>query len=413
MAAGLVEKVEPEPRPCTIDPELDPAVPADHKDMGLPCDLSKADLDAETLKAVVKQRKDMRARAWAFTLNNYTPVDIQRVLDTCRSAVYGIAGFEVGKKEGTPHLQGYLYFREAKTWSVLMKFAHFSYLKPAYASAERNRAYCRKDCKLLCEFGICPKPGCRTDIERTYMMLRSGCSFEDLVHAGVGTQCFKIAEYWYKYAEPKRDFRPKIWWLVGPTGCGKTTYVHKVAGPRLYTAPRKLEEFWEGYDGHTSILIDDMRVDRASYGYMLNLLDQFELRVPVKGSSRQFRAENIYITAPFPPEEMYAACGEDIRQLTTRLTKIITVPPGAVCYRPDPVRCSFDEHIAQEASAPIAEDASWCETRDQERFLQEETEDPDGEFKNFIHPDYLNLGVNSKCQDAEDPGQGKQELRPS
>jgi len=414
MAAGLVEKVEPEPRPSTIDPELDPAVPADHKDMGLPCDLSKTDLTEEEKKAVIKKRKDARARAWAFTLNNYTPVDIQRVLDTCRSAVYGIAGFEVGKKEGTPHLQGYLYFREAKTWSVLMKFAHFSYLKPAYASAERNRTYCRKDCELLCEYGICPKPGCRTDLERTYMMLRSGCSMEDLVDAGVGNQCIRTAETYMKYKEPKRDWEMEIVWLAGPRGCGKSHYAHDKLGPNLYMAPEKLQEFWEGYDAHENVLIDDYRLTRGSFDFMLKLLDKYQLRVGVKGSSRQFRAKRLYITAPYTPEEMFCSVGEDVGQFTDRLTEVITFGPSSKNYREPPIRHTMEEKLAKEkASAPIVEDAPWCETRDQERFLQEETEDPDGEFKNFIHPDYLDLGLNSKCQDAEDPGQGRQVPSPS
>lgn len=61
-----------------------------------------------------------KARCYSITINNYTDEDLKNldvIKNSCKS--YGWQS-EIGK-DGTPHLQGYLYFKNAKSFKVLKK----------------------------------------------------------------------------------------------------------------------------------------------------------------------------------------------------------------------------------------------------------------------------------------------------
>lgn len=98
---------------------------------------------------------DIRSRAWCFTINNDTYKDLDRLLD--ETFVYMIIGFEVGEN-GTPHIQGYIYFKNARAFHALRKSFKRAHLAPAKGSPEQNRAYCVKD-EDFYEFGELPAQG--------------------------------------------------------------------------------------------------------------------------------------------------------------------------------------------------------------------------------------------------------------
>jgi len=60
-----------------------------------------------------------RSRGWVFTINNHTDDDIDALLDITDHR-YLCFGFEIGAN-GTPHIQGYVYFDNAITRSALSK----------------------------------------------------------------------------------------------------------------------------------------------------------------------------------------------------------------------------------------------------------------------------------------------------
>lgn len=94
-----------------------------------------------------------KAKRWAFTLNNYTDDDIQRLSGPLENVEYIIFGKEVGE-QGTPHLQGTVvftkptYLRPAKG---IIGEAHFSVCRDLKASI----AYCKKEGDYT-EVGIPP-----------------------------------------------------------------------------------------------------------------------------------------------------------------------------------------------------------------------------------------------------------------
>lgn len=86
-------------------------------------------------------RSSWRSRHWFFTLNNYTNDNIV-ALSTGKNCAY-IFQEEIGEK-GTPHLQGYLSFKNPLTMEQVKK----KYMKELHLETVKNKTaainYCKK-----------------------------------------------------------------------------------------------------------------------------------------------------------------------------------------------------------------------------------------------------------------------------
>lgn len=92
---------------------------------------------------------------------------------------------------------------------------------------------------------------------------------------------------------------------------------------------RNGSKWWQGYDAHEDVIIDDFRGEWWPLTWMLALLDSTECRVECKGGSRQFKPRRVYITSIEHPEYAYGQTGrEPVQQLLRRITNIIDL--GAV-----------------------------------------------------------------------------------
>lgn len=91
---------------------------------------------AATVSSTLKSRK------WLFTWNNY-PAAYSAFLDQleCR---YVCAGEEVAPTTGTPHLQGFVYFRTHKRLGTMRGLFPGCHLLPANGTPVENRLYCGK-----------------------------------------------------------------------------------------------------------------------------------------------------------------------------------------------------------------------------------------------------------------------------
>lgn len=107
------------------------------------------------------------AKNWCFTLNNYTPEDVEqlsKMVDEAPHCVYVLFGKEVGES-GTPHLQGFLSFSaQRRPNQVSACFSANPHLEVA-RNVGKSISYCKKDGDFL-EFGTCPSgPGVRSDLD--------------------------------------------------------------------------------------------------------------------------------------------------------------------------------------------------------------------------------------------------------
>jgi len=46
-------------------------------------------------------------------------------------------------------------------------------------------------------------------------------------------------------------------------------------------------KWWDGYDKHESIVIDDFRASNIEFNHLLKLLDRYPMRIETKGGYRQ------------------------------------------------------------------------------------------------------------------------------
>lgn len=277
---------------------------------------------------MMSKKAPTRARSYCYTLNNPTEDEIVQMRDV--EAVYHVFGHEVGES-GTPHLQGFLHFENARSLSVLKKKvnsrAHYEIMKGTHDQAIE---YCMKEGNYE-EFGERPEPGKRSDIVIVRELVAEGCNMRDIVDKAPSYQGIRIAEVLFKYKEKPRNWKPEVSWFYGLTGTGKSRQAYQEL-PDAYTC-MDTARWLEGYDGHEDVIIDDMRGDFCKLHVLLRLLDRYEMRVECKGGSRQFLAKRIIITSCSSPSELFSQSDERIDQLLRRIDRIIEFTPGGQYVR--------------------------------------------------------------------------------
>ena len=118
-----------------------------------------------------------RAKHWCFTLNNFTPADLDRLSAPIEGVEYIVFGRETGES-GTPHLQGTVCFQSRKRLQQVVTIigqAHCSVTRFLTQSIE----YCKKDGDVT-EWGEAPNTGSkdekRSDLEDFKASVKEGVS---------------------------------------------------------------------------------------------------------------------------------------------------------------------------------------------------------------------------------------------
>lgn len=269
------------------------------------------------------EAEKMEGKYWCLTWNNF-PDGYMSVFENS-NCNYFVLGTEVGES-GTKHIQGYIEFATNRKLARLKKELGDSiHWEKRKGTAAQAADYCKKDGDFV-EWGEISKgaanQGRRTDIENVRELALGGSGMKDIVQVATSFQALRFAETTLKYHEKKRDFKPRVIWLHGPTGSGKTRRAFEesvnpwISGKNL--------KWWEGYDAHKHVIIDDFRKDFCTFHELLRILDRYPYTVEVKGGSRQLLATDIWITSCFPPDEVYDT-REDVGQLLRRIDEIILV----------------------------------------------------------------------------------------
>lgn len=105
-----------------------------------------------------EEKKNIRVRAWCFTWPNYTKETEDYLAALVPDvAEYLIAGREVSPTTGTPHLQGFIYFKNPRTLGGVTKVLEKRHVEPA-RDISASIAYCKKDGNFFFT-GIHPRKG--------------------------------------------------------------------------------------------------------------------------------------------------------------------------------------------------------------------------------------------------------------
>lgn len=259
-----------------------------------------------------------RSRNYCFTLNNYKETDVD-CISNIQGYKYLIIGHEIGAK-GTPHLQGYIMFKNARNYESVKNYIKRWHVEIAKGSPHENFVYCSKDNKYT-EFGERPKgQGFRSDIDHIKSLVKSNTSIKEIYENCNSYQALRFAEKGLELYSAKRNWKPKVFWYYGSTGTGKTKRALEEC-PEAWISGRNLK-WWQGYECQTEVIIDDFRKDFCTFHELLRILDRYPYTVEIKGGSRQLLAKVIIITSPYDPWHTYET-REDIGQLIRRIDKII------------------------------------------------------------------------------------------
>jgi len=357
-----------------------------------------------------------RSRGWCFVINNYTEDDkaaVARLIP--EGAQYLICGYEVGKKTGTPHLQGYVYYTNQRSFKTMKERIERGWLAPARGTGKQNQKYCSKEGNLFLEIGEVPEQGKRVDLAEVYSLLESGGTYEQVVDLKVNAQCLAAAREYLKVKEPVRNFKTVVHWKWGEPGTGKSRDAEEESGGVCYSPPpTSMGKFWDGYDAHETVVLDDLEPGDIPYRVLLKLLDRYAYRVETKGSTRQMLARTIYVCTEDPPEAFVPRSRDGRRRdpyaLMRRLDTVTRYErePEAEkdLYQPKRlVKTIRSDGSSTIVDAPV-QDAARGKDGGEAGSVQEETSDSPGHaFKNFKPGN--NLGVRVTPDNGSEPSRSR------
>jgi len=132
-----------------------------------------------------------------------------------------------------------------------------------------------------------------------------------------------------KHNSTTRDLYVEV--LIGPPGCGKTSYVmnkHKGDVCKLNLASDKV--WFDTYFGQDVLLLDDY-YGQIPYPQLLGFLDIYIVNLPVKGGFVIPKYTKVYITSNDPIESWYP----DVEALKRRINFIKNYFSSAIQTCPD------------------------------------------------------------------------------
>lgn len=304
---------------------------------------------------MVEQDENRQMRNFVFTWHNY-PENYMDILGQLLPRVnYLVFGREIAPTTGTKHLQGYCELIGQKRFKKLQKT--LGYVHNRDGTPLEALTYCKKGGDFY-EVGTPTNQGKRNDLDAVREILEDG-NERDIVDMARSVQSVRFAQMYLKLREKKRNFKPHVIWLFGESGTGKTRLAHQDAAKRGFEDDlhlQSIDKWFEGYDAHKAVLIDDLRNEQYSFARILNLLDRNECRVENKGGSRQMLAKVMYITCPVHPACVWIS-NEKMFQLTRRIDDIIEIK-------------SMDDHIIHKGNGllqtgPQSEDCREAELQEE------------------------------------------------
>lgn len=291
----------------------------------------------------------MTSRSYVFTLNNWSEEDLDKF--PLLNARYIIYGEEIAPTTKTPHLQGYMEFKNAVRMTHIKKTFPTMHLEPRKGTREQARDYCTKESKYT-EIGDWSGggQGNRCDLKKVIEMVKANVPERDIMEECPGTvaktmrffdKCIQMREK--EFSKPFRNVDVIVLW--GDAGCGKTRLAREMY-PNIFTVNCGENFPFDGYEGESEILLDDF-YGGLQYHVLLRVLDGHQYRVEIKGGHRYARWNTIVITSNKPPELWYSqGCTPALKR---RLTYVEHMCHGVPCHEvPGNTEPALDDGLLDE-----------------------------------------------------------------
>lgn len=247
-----------------------------------------------------------RARAFCFTANNPSVELFDRLGEiSCRYLLYGR---EVAPTTGTRHLQGYIYFTDAKSCKAARRILTGMHVERARGTFAQNRAYCTKSGDFV-ERG---EPPTDADARGSDERNRWAGTYEKAKEGNLSdVEPDILIRNYNNLKRIKQDHLGHIGhlesvcgiWIYGSSGSGKTHSVFE-SYPNCFSKPRSI--WWDGYAGEDTVLIDDLdKYDVKLGGKLKHWADRYAFIGEAKGTSVRIRPKRIIVTSQYRVEDIW------------------------------------------------------------------------------------------------------------
>lgn len=235
------------------------------------------------------------ARSRGFCFTDYT---LDENFYDAIPADYLIIGREICPTTGRKHLQGYLYFKNQRTVSSIIKLLSPRHVECARGTPQENITYCSKGGDFI-ERGCRPLQGSRTDllsvatgIKRDRLSLRDVMDQYPVEFVKYSKGLSALVDS----AEERRTWITEVFLYWGDSETGKT---RAAIEDGAVIVERDKSGFIHNYNGEDRVLFDDIDLDdfRDHRSWWLKILDRYPHTVNVKGGTRNWKPRRIYITS--------------------------------------------------------------------------------------------------------------------
>lgn len=269
-----------------------------------------------------------RHRGFIFTHNNYPDTGTEDAVE-CQYMLYGK---EVGES-GTPHLQGYVYYRTLKSEKQVRADLPGCHVEPA-VTVEAAIAYCKKDGDWT-ERGEAPltttarnTKGAQAEKDKwTHARLAAEENRLDDIPDDIRFKHYKAVEHFRKQGSLKRslsDTVAQMLWYYGPSGTGKSRKARS-DHPNAYL--KMCNKWWDGYDNEDTVLIEDFDTSHKVLVHHLKLwADRYPFLAEMKGTALKIRPSLILVTSNYHPSEIWDS-KSDLEPILRRF-KCVRFPSG-------------------------------------------------------------------------------------
>lgn len=279
--------------------------------------------------------KRQRCRAWCLTINNPGAEYPDKLKDVHRDhgMTYLVAQKEKGA-EGTEHIQAYCHFENQVSFTTVKTIFQGAHIEAARGSAEENRTYCTKEETRIggpWEYGTMPQSGKRNDLLAVKADLDEGMLMQEIADKHF-SQYVRYHKSFHAYCllKHKRTNEAKtirVFW--GPTGTGKTRYCFdNYPGAYWKTKSTSNAQFWDGYDGEETIIIDEF-YGWFSFDFMLRLTDRYPVNLDIKHGTVPLAARTVVFTSNKHPRDWYPNSRyqwDESNPLKRRISEILEFP---------------------------------------------------------------------------------------
>ena len=273
--------------------------------------------DVETVEPPKKKARQPQYRNFTFTRNNYVNTDFEDAVE----CTYIIYGKEIGEKEGTPHLQGFVCFKNPRSHKSARDTFIGCHVEIKYAKSTFEQAitYCKKGGDFT-ERGVPPmdqkeKGEASKQRAANIINLTRAGDFDGLIEqyptfiiSNPGNY-EKLQNVLVKQSLRREELDGELEgvWYYGAPGVGKSKRARDEHGRTNVYVKDPSTKWWCNYRGQTVVLLDDFDRRHVKYLYQVKTWsDRYPFPAETKnGNLGDIRPEKLVVTSNYHPSDIW------------------------------------------------------------------------------------------------------------